>query len=161
MMPAFLRSARISSSWMPRDFAIWRSEKPSFFARRRSVAARDLPSSAISLRCWRNHVSMALAAWTSSIVQPFTKAVCNQKMRSAFGICSLRVISSFVAFCGSLLSKPKPQRPVSSERRHFCMLSLKVRPMAIASPTDFIEVVSTGLAVGNFSKVKRGILVTT
>jgi hypothetical protein len=33
--------------------------------------------------------------------------------------------------------------------------------MAMASPTDFIEVVRTGLAVGNFSKVKRGILVTT
>ena len=41
------------------------------------------------------------------------------------------------------------------------MDSLKVRPMAIASPTDFIEVVRTGFAVGNFSKVKRGILVTT
>ena len=33
--------------------------------------------------------------------------------------------------------------------------------MAMASPTDFIEVVSTGLAPGNFSKAKRGILVTT
>ncbi len=33
--------------------------------------------------------------------------------------------------------------------------------MAITSPTDFIEVVSTGSALGNFSKAKRGILVTT
>jgi hypothetical protein len=40
-------------------------------------------------------------------------------------------------------------------------LSAKVRPIAIASPTDFIEVVSTGSAPGNFSKAKRGILVTT
>ena len=39
--------------------------------------------------------------------------------------------------------------------------SAKVRPIAIASPTDFIEVVSTGSAPGNFSKAKRGILVTT
>jgi hypothetical protein len=38
--------------------------------------------------------------------------------------------------------------------------SWKVRPMAIASPTDFIAVVSR-LAPGNFSKAKRGILVTT
>ena len=37
----------------------------------------------------------------------------------------------------------------------------KARPIAIASPTDFIEVVSSGSAPGNFSKVKRGILVTT
>ena len=33
--------------------------------------------------------------------------------------------------------------------------------MAIASPTDFIDVVSTFEAPGNFSKAKRGILVTT
>jgi hypothetical protein len=38
---------------------------------------------------------------------------------------------------------------------------LEVRPMAITSPTDFIWVVSLGWAWGNFSKVKRGILVTT
>ena len=37
----------------------------------------------------------------------------------------------------------------------------KVRPIAIASPTDFMEVVRIGSAPGNFSKVKRGILVTT
>src|SRR6267378_3415520 len=43
---------------------------------------------------------------------------------------------------------PSPPRPlrlvahghrVSSERRHFCRLSLNVRPMAIASPTLFIR----------------------
>ncbi len=33
--------------------------------------------------------------------------------------------------------------------------------MAITSPTDFICVVSTGSAAANFSKLKRGILVTT
>lgn len=55
----------------------------------------------------------------------------------------------------------KPVRPVSIDRKPFCRLSWKVRPMLIASPTDFIEVVSNGSAPGNFSKVKRGILVTT
>ncbi len=49
---------------------------------------------------------------------------------------------------------------VSSERRAFCRLSGKVRPMAMASPTDFIEVVSRLSAPGNFSKAKRGIFVT-
>ena len=52
---------------------------------------------------------------------------------------------------------PSPPRPlrvlahghrVSSERRHFCRLSLNVRPMAMASPTLFICVVSVGSACG-------------
>ena len=43
----------------------------------------------------------------------------------------------------------------------FCRDSAKLRPMAMASPTDFMEVVSTGAVPGNFSKVKRGTLVTT
>jgi len=33
--------------------------------------------------------------------------------------------------------------------------------MAMTSPTDFIAVVSVATAPGNFSKAKRGILVTT
>ena len=40
-------------------------------------------------------------------------------------------------------------------------LLAKLRPIAMASPTDFIAVVSIASAPGNFSKVKRGILVTT
>ena len=46
-------------------------------------------------------------------------------------------------------------------RSAFCRLSWKVRPIAITSPTDFIDVVSVCEAPGNFSKAKRGILVTT
>ena len=52
-------------------------------------------------------------------------------------------------------------RPISSERTAFCSASLKVRPMAMASPTDFIWVPSIGLVAGNFSKAQRGILTTT
>jgi hypothetical protein len=37
----------------------------------------------------------------------------------------------------------------------------EVRPIAIASPTDFIVVVSVGSAAGNFSNAKRGTLTTT
>ena len=40
-------------------------------------------------------------------------------------------------------------------------LSWNVRPMAMASPTDFIAWSAVGSAPGNFSKVNRGILVTT
>jgi hypothetical protein len=38
---------------------------------------------------------------------------------------------------------------------------LKVRPIAIASPTDCIEVWSWPSAPGNFSKANRGHLTTT
>jgi hypothetical protein len=47
------------------------------------------------------------------------------------------------------------------ERRAFWRASVKLRPMAIASPTDFIVVVSVSSAAGNFSKAKRGTLTTT
>ena len=40
------------------------------------------------------------------------------------------------------------------------MLSLNVLPIAITSPTLFIAVPRYGFAPGNFSNVKRGILVT-
>ncbi len=46
-------------------------------------------------------------------------------------------------------------------RSAFCSDSAKVRPIAMTSPTDFMAVVRTGDAPGNFSKAKRGILVTT
>jgi hypothetical protein len=36
-----------------------------------------------------------------------------------------------------------------------------VRPIAIASPTDFMVVVSVASAAGNFSKLKRGTFTTT
>ena len=61
----------------------------------------------------------------------------------------------------SKLKSSRPVSPVSRLRSAFCRLSAKVRPMAIASPTDFIEVVRVRSAPGNFSKAKRGILVTT
>ena len=61
----------------------------------------------------------------------------------------------------SFLSQPRPNRPTSSPRSAFCSDSLNVRPIAITSPTDFICVVNTGSASGNFSNAQRGILVTT
>ena len=49
----------------------------------------------------------------------------------------------------------------SIERSAFCSASVKLRPIAIASPTDFIVVVRVGSAAGNFSKANRGTLTTT
>ncbi len=87
-------------------------------------------------------------------------------MRSGVGM-ARALITAALAAASSASSAPgmaissRPQRPVSSERSAFCRLSAKVRPMAMASPTDFIEVVRVGSAPGYFSKAKRGILVTT
>ncbi len=49
----------------------------------------------------------------------------------------------------------------SSDRSAFCRASVKLRPMAIASPTDFMCVVRVGSAPGNFSNAKRGTFTTT
>ena len=50
---------------------------------------------------------------------------------------------------------------LSRERSAFCSASVKLRPIAIASPTDFMCVVSVGSAPGNFSNANRGTLTTT
>ena len=49
----------------------------------------------------------------------------------------------------------------SRERMAFWNASLKVRPMAMASPTLFMCVVSSRSDSGNFSNAQRGILTTT
>ena len=52
-------------------------------------------------------------------------------------------------------------RSSSRERMALPKACRKVRPMAIASPTDFICVESSDETPGNFSKAKRGHLTTT
>ena len=77
------------------------------------------------------------------------------------GLASWPRITEGSGFSSPKLISLKPVSPVSMERSAFCTDSAKVRPIDMASPTDFMEVVSIGSAPGNFSKVKRGILVTT
>ncbi len=84
------------------------------------------------------------------------KASPRKRMRSGPGSPISWMISS-----RSLLISLRPSMPVSRPRRAFWKDSWKVRPMAITSPTDFICVVRRESAAGNFSKAKRGILVTT
>ena len=55
----------------------------------------------------------------------------------------------------------KPDSGVSIERIALLSASVKLRPSDIASPTDFIVVVSSGSAPGNFSNANRGIFTTT
>ena len=59
--------------------------------------------------------------------------------------------------------RPGGRRLESSSRERIALAndSRKVRPIAIASPTDFMWVVRLPSAPGNFSKAKRGIFVTT
>jgi hypothetical protein len=52
-------------------------------------------------------------------------------------------------------------RRARGSRQAFANASWKVRPIPIASPTDFIWVPSVVSAPGNFSKAKRGNLTTT
>ena len=171
MTPVALRWARICSSLAPNECASCRSEKPSFFARRKSVPSwksgfRDVlkrasisASSTICAMLLRNHLSIFVRLKHSSIDIPSWKACAKKKMRSAFGTLSLlRNVSS-----STRVSRPSPQRPkrlISRLRSAFWSASLKVRPIAMASPTLFICVVRVGSASGNFSKVKRGTLTT-
>lgn len=48
----------------------------------------------------------------------------------------------------------------SRDRSAFCSASVKLRPMAIASPTDFIVVVSVSSAAGT-SRTRTAVTLTT
>ena len=111
----------------------------------------------------RNHGSILQELKISSFDQPSRMACATWSMRFGVGVPS----AARIAFLSSSRPRPsisissRPVRPVSSPRSAFCRLSWKVRPIAMTSPTDFIDVVSVVEAPGNFSKAKRGILVTT
>ena len=76
-----------------------------------------------------------------------------------FGIFSF----SFFSICcfDKLNILSRPEKPVSKDIKAFWRDSLKFLPIAIASPTDFIEVPRVAGEDENFSKVNLGILVTT
>ena len=76
-----------------------------------------------------------------------------------FGIFFFNSFSISFLLSGKILSKP--EKPISRETKAFCRDSLKFLPIAIASPTDFIEVPRIASEVENFSKVNLGIFVTT
>ena len=98
---------------------------------------------------------------TSSSLIPESRACQSASMRSGLGVRSEYFRSSREGRPAGPLGALNPSMPVSRERRAFWKLSWNVRPMAMASPTLFICVESTGEEPGNFSKAKRGILVTT
>ena len=106
-----------------------------------------------------NQASYLHAAWTSATESPARNAWAMTSTRSGRGAARAARTASFPA--PSMATSLRPLSPISRERRPFCSDSGKLRPMAMTSPTDFIDVVKRGSVPGNFSKVKRGILVTT
>ena len=67
----------------------------------------------------------------------------------------------FKKYTDQLNTSSNPERPISSETRAFCKDSLKFLPIAIASPTDLIDVPRVASVSANFSNVNLGIFVTT
>ena len=105
---------------------------------------------------------MPVPSWTSSTDSPPRRACWTRTSRPSCGVPA----SARNALASSVVGVPSRQwnsaAPfVSVDRSAFWRASVKLRPMAIASPTLFIVVVRVGSAAGNFSKAKRGTLTTT
>ncbi len=129
-----------------------------------SLANQRSASSSSSI--WkRNHGSMPDAWATSSTETPARRARLIWKTRSGVGVRSATRRSSGLSLVSRSSARDapvtQPGRPISSARSPFWNASLNVRPMAIASPTDFICVVRRKSAVGNFSNANRGTFTTT
>ncbi len=151
---------------MSRIRPICSSEKPCRFARRSSTgvssgASMTLSATSLISSSWStNHGSMPVASWSSCGVAPARRASITFLRRPS---CGVRISSSSAArsrtTCSWLQSNGADAD--SSERSAFCSASVKLRPIAIASPTDFMCVVRVRSALGNFSKAKRGTFTTT
>ena len=125
-----------------------------------SAAMRSVATSLMSASWSTNHGSMAVASKTSSGVAPARMASMTTLSRPS---CGCRAASSSASLSSSThsLAQSNSAPGRSSERSAFWSASVKLRPMAMASPTDFMCVVSVGSAAGNFSNAKRGTLTTT
>ncbi len=151
---------------MSRIRPIWTSEKPCRLARRSTcgVSSGDAAiSPAISLisASWsRNHGSILVASKTSSGVAPARIASMTFLSRPS---CGVRMSSRIASLSRSTQRwlQSKTASLLSRERSAFWSASVKLRPIAIASPTDFMCVVSVGSAPGNFSNANRGTFTTT
>ena len=92
---------------------------------------------------------------------PIRMASAMYQIRSAPGSRNSRMMVVFAFGAVTSIIESSPLTPTSNPRNAFCNDSCKLRPIAITSPTDFICVVKRSLAPANFSKLNRGILVTT
>ncbi|MNW53023.1 hypothetical protein D3C74_305640 [compost metagenome] len=152
---------------MPRSFAICGSDRPWRLASSstsRVSASAEATDSATSLMSWiwsRNHGSILVASKTCSRLAPARSACWVATRRPSVGrAISARSSSSASPETGSP-SQWKTEPALSIDRMALPSASVKLRPMAMASPTDFMVVESVGSAAGNFSNAKRGTLTTT
>jgi len=159
-MPCWCRKVRTTASFVPSRSASWRSEKPARLARAMPAGSRvRLSASSLSAAIWStNQASMPVAAASSSTDAPARSASCTVRSRPSWG--RLAFSTSSDASPGSP-ANDSTAAGCSSERSAFCSASPKLRPIPIDSPTDFIVVVSSWSAPGNFSKAKRGAFTTT
>ena len=110
----------------------------------------------------RNQGSYLQMAWISSTAMPEAQGLGDdQGRRSGVGLArrARRVLRIVAA--GDVDLVEAGEAGLHRAQRLLHGLSAKVRPTDMASPTDFIERGQRASAPGNFSKVKRGILVTT
>ena len=160
----------MAASLVPHNSAIRASEKPLRFNCLKDLYCSEFKPASLSSASmetnssiWsKNHGSIKLSLKTSLTLKPARKASATWNKRSGPGSFNSRLMRSKPSSPNS--ASPvgsKPILPISRPRRAFCTDSWKVRPIAITSPTDFIWVVKRASADGNFSKAKRGILVTT
>ena len=105
-----------------------------------------------------NHGSMPVAPATSAGLAPARRAWWMVTSRPSRGVPQSR--SKLAASPGGFF-QPNELWLLSSDRKAFCSASGKLRPMAIASPTLFMWVVSVVSAPGNFSNANLGTLTTT
>ncbi len=134
--------------------AFW-SSRPSAFRRR--GPRRDLVE---EVNIWsRNHGSILVDSNSSSRVAPPQMACWTWTRRprsdGLMASTSARVSS---ARPGARHPSGTARRPCRSSAAPFRRASVKERPIAMASPTAFIDVVRLGSAAGNFSNVNRGTL---
>ena len=124
------------------------------------AAVTSAATSLISISWSTNQGSIAVASKISSAVAPARIASMTSLSRPSWGT---RALSSSDSLSSSTHSwcQSNGASLLSSERSAFWRASVKLRPIAIASPTDFMWVVSTGSAAGNFSKANRGTFTTT
>ncbi len=178
-IPNACRSSRTWSSGRPLSSPTWASENPARLAAHSAAVSSSGPGRAgagtagagtwavpasrpaISSIPWiwsTNQGSIPLTPATSSTVAPARSAWWTVDIRPSCG--TAQRASSSPRSPGGWAQLNGAARS-SSERRAFCSASGKFRPMAIASPTDFMCVVSSGSAPGNFSNANRGTLTTT
>ena len=166
---ACARSAATSASFTPamrRPGACRRSRAPSAGAARPRVFGRpsrrtSFSAATIFSTSRRNHGSNLQASWISSSETPARIACAAISTRSGVGVASAAWKACADAIArhrrlrrGPTARSPARAGPSAAPRR-------RTAPIAIVSPTDFIEVVSVAGVPGNFSKVKRGIFTTT